>query len=115
MIKGALYDKLKFVAQVLLPALGTLYAALAGLWGLQAPEQVTGTVLAVDTALGALLHISSNRYKDSDDRYDGAVNVIATPNGGKTFELELNKSVDDLEKLDQQKELVFKVKRTPNA
>lgn len=106
-----LYDYLKFIAQVLLPALGTLYVALAALWGLPNPEAVSGTVLAVDTALGTLLHLSSTAYKNSDDKYDGAVVVSPTPNGGKNFELQLNKGVDDLERLDEQKELLFRVKK----
>lgn len=106
-----LYDALKFIAQVLLPALGTLYVALAALWGLPNPEAVSGTVLALDTALGTLLHLSSSAYNNSDAKYDGAVNVIPTPNGGKTFELELHKGADDLERLDERKELLFKVKK----
>lgn len=56
------YDKLKFVAQVLLPASGTLYFALAGIWGLPYGEQIIGTITAVDTFLGALLHISTTQY-----------------------------------------------------
>jgi hypothetical protein len=58
------YDALKFVAQIVLPALGTLYFALAGIWGLPYGEQIVGTITAVDTFLGAVLKISSDRYKE---------------------------------------------------
>lgn len=57
-----LYDTLKWIAQIALPALGTLYFALAATWGLPYGEQVVGTITAVDTFLGALLGISSAKY-----------------------------------------------------
>lgn len=60
--KNKTYDVLKYIAQVALPALGTLYFALAGIWGLPYGEQVVGTITAIDTFLGALLHVSSNTY-----------------------------------------------------
>lgn len=56
------YDFLKWVAQFLLPAVGTLYFALASIWALPYGEQVVGTITAVDTFLGVLLGISSNTY-----------------------------------------------------
>ena len=60
------YDVLKWIAQYLLPAAGTLYFALASIWGLPYGEQVVGTITAVDTFLGVLLGISSAQYnKDS--------------------------------------------------
>ena len=57
------YDVLKWIAQLALPAVGTLYAALAGIWGFPYTEQVMGTILAVDTFLGAVLGITSANYK----------------------------------------------------
>ena len=56
------YDTLKWVAQYLLPALGTLYFALSGIWGLPYGEEVVGTVTALDTFLGILLGLSSAAY-----------------------------------------------------
>ena len=56
------YDVLKWTAQFLLPAAGTLYFALAGIWGLPYGEQVVGTITAIDTFLGVLLGISSANY-----------------------------------------------------
>lgn len=56
------YDILKYIAQVVLPALGTLYFALSGIWGLPYGEQIVGTITAVDTFLGVILKISSNNY-----------------------------------------------------
>lgn len=61
------YDILKYIAQVVLPALGTLYFAIAGIWGFPYGEQIVGTITAVDTFLGVLLRISSNNYYRGDD------------------------------------------------
>lgn len=57
------YDILKWIAMYFLPALGTLYFALAGIWNLPYGEQVVGTITAVDTFLGVILGISSAKYK----------------------------------------------------
>ena len=57
------YDVLKWLAQYLLPAAGTLYFALAGIWGLPYGEQIVGTITAVDTFLGVILGISAASYK----------------------------------------------------
>lgn len=56
------YDVLKWIAQILLPAAATLYAALAGIWGLPFGEQIVGTISALDLFLGALLGISTVQY-----------------------------------------------------
>lgn len=61
-MSNKLYDILKFIAMVLLPALGTLYFAIASIWGLPYADAIVGTVTAVDTFLGAVLGISSSRY-----------------------------------------------------
>ena len=62
------YDVLKWVAMYLLPALGTLYFALAGIWGLPYGEQIVGTITAIDTFLGVILGISTAQY---NKRVDG--------------------------------------------
>ena len=63
------YDALKLIAQLLLPALGTLYAALAGIWGFPMAEAVVGTLTAVDTFLGALLAWEKKKY-DRNEKED---------------------------------------------
>lgn len=62
MMNDKLYSILKWTAQVALPAAGTLYFALAGIWGLPHGEQIVGTITAVDTCLGVLLGISTAQY-----------------------------------------------------
>ena len=61
-MSNKVYDVLKWIAMVLLPALGTLYFAVAGIWGLPYGEQIVGTITAVDTCLGVLLGISTAKY-----------------------------------------------------
>ena len=62
-MNNKVYDILKWVALIFLPALGTLYFALSGIWGLPYGEEIVGTITAIDTFLGALLGISSIKYK----------------------------------------------------
>lgn len=62
MFSNKVYDILKYVAMVVLPALGTLYFALAGIWGFPYGEQIVGTITAIDTFLGVLLGVSTNKY-----------------------------------------------------
>ena len=65
--KNSTYDILSWIAQILLPALGTLYFALASIWNLPYGEQVVGTITAIDAFLGALLGISREQYKEKMD------------------------------------------------
>ena len=57
------YDVLKWIAQILLPALATLYFALSKIWGFPYAEEIVGTISAIDVFLGALLGISTANYK----------------------------------------------------
>lgn len=65
------YDALKWIAQILLPALGTLYFALAKIWGLPYPAEVVGTISAIDVFLGALLGISTSQYNKEKEESGG--------------------------------------------
>lgn len=66
-MSNKVYDKLKWIAMYLLPALGTLYFALAGIWGLPYGEEIVGTITAIDTFLGVVLGISNAQYKKRVD------------------------------------------------
>jgi len=61
-MSNRVYDVLKFIAQILLPAIGTLYFALAKIWGFPYAAEIVGTISAVDAFLGALLGISTMQY-----------------------------------------------------
>lgn len=61
-MSNKVYDVLKWIAQIFLPALGTLYFSLASIWNLPYGEEVVGTITAVDAFLGICLKISTNNY-----------------------------------------------------
>lgn len=105
---GPVYDFLKYLAQIVLPALGTAYYGLAAIWHFPNADSVSGTVLIVDTLLGALLFISSKSY-EKNAKYDGAMNVAVDTEGKKTISLELEGDPDEL---DKKSEITFKVVKT---
>ena len=59
------YDLLKWLAQIGLPALGTLYFALSQIWGLPFGEEIVGTITAIDAFIGALVGLSKINYNKS--------------------------------------------------
>ncbi len=61
-MSNKVYDILKWIAMVVLPAIGTLYFALAGIWGLPYAEEVGGTITAAVAFLGIVLGVSSVQY-----------------------------------------------------
>lgn len=74
-MSNKVYDVLKFIAQVVLPALGTLYFALAAIWKFPYGEEIVGTITAIDAFLGALLGVSTLKYKKSSE-YEEAERLI---------------------------------------
>lgn len=61
-LNSNVYDSLKWLVQIVLPAIGTCYAALAVLWGFPYAEQVVGSISAICVLLGACLRISNSNY-----------------------------------------------------
>lgn len=61
-MSNKVYDVLKYVTQIIIPAVATLYFALAGIWGFPYGEQIVGTLTAIDTFLGVCLGISTRNY-----------------------------------------------------
>lgn len=101
------YDVLKYIAQIVLPALGTLYFALAQIWGLPFGEEVVGTLAALDAFLGVLLGISSSKYKKSGSKYDGAIDIFEDEET-KRFSLNLG---SDPYRLEEKDEVLFRVNK----
>lgn len=69
-MKNSTYDKLKFVAQIVLPAVATLWVAISTIWNLPLADQIEGTITAVivflDTVLGLTLAKASSDYHKGD-------------------------------------------------
>lgn len=104
MITGKLYDWLKWLAQIVLPGLGTLYFTLAGIWGLGAGDKVVGTIMAFDLFLGVLLGISQAAYNKAVES-GGELHITA--DGQKLFKLDGDQM--DIDGLGDKKEVRFKV------
>lgn len=60
------YDVLKWITLIVLPALGTLYFALSQIWGLPYGQEIVGTISAIEVCLGTILGISTAVYLKSD-------------------------------------------------
>lgn len=61
-MNNKVYDILKFIALVVLPALATLIIGVFEIWGLPYGAQIGATITAVATFLGAILSVSSAKY-----------------------------------------------------
>ena len=101
MFDSKIYDTLKWIAQFLLPALGTLYFTISSIWGLPYGEQVLGTITAIDLFLGAILGLSSSKYEG-----DGTMIVDTSNPDRDIYRMELSNPVETLSDKDS---VVFKV------
>lgn len=91
------YDTLKWIAMILLPAIATLYFALAGIWGFPYPNEVVGTITAIDTFLGVILGISSSKYiPPSDGKF-----IVKPGEGGDAYSLDFGDTLENLADKDQ--------------
>lgn len=64
------YDILKWVCLIVLPACSTLYFTLSGIWHLPYGEQVTGTLAAISTFIGILIGVSTKSYYKEGKKND---------------------------------------------
>ena len=64
-MSNKVYDVLKWITLVALPALTALWLTLANIWGFPYAEAIGATIAAITTFLGALLGVSSVQYKRS--------------------------------------------------
>lgn len=102
-IPSKYYDILKEIAQVVLPALGTLYFALSTIWGFPYGEQVVGTITAIDAFLGACLHLSTKAYTG-----DGTLYVDTTDQKTDKYHLDFT---TDLDEVNDKKTVVLRVNK----
>lgn len=85
LLSNKVYDVLKWVCVIFLPALATLYMALAGQWeSWPEPEKVVATIVAVDTFLGLLLGLSTRQYNRNDAAFDGHIDLSSNQAAGVT-------------------------------
>jgi hypothetical protein len=101
------YNFLKAVAQIWLPALGTLIFAITDIWHLAHGAQIVGTVTAIDAFLGVGLGISSSKYYSGDKPYAGDLLIDTTNPLKDVHRIALNRPVEDLHGMDS---VLLKVK-----
>ena len=98
------YDVLKYIAQIVLPSLGTLYFALAAIWNFPYGEEVVGTITAVDAFLGAILKLSSDAYYKEGKDFAGTLSI---DKDAETMDFDF--ATDNIHDLADQKQLRIKV------
>lgn len=108
LMSDSTYNYLKYTVQIALPALGTLYFTLAQIWNLPYGEQVVGTITAIALFGGVLIGVSKRKYDNSDQKFDGAVNVDT--NLDDPYSLEFKKELSEL--TDQKDEVKLKVNKS---
>ena len=62
-LNDTVYNVLKWVVVICLPAIATLYSGLSAVWGWPYSEEVVKTIAASELFLGTVLGISSANYK----------------------------------------------------
>ena len=102
-LSNSVYDKVKWVAQYLLPALATLWITLAKIWNLPYGTEIGATITGIDLFLGAILGISSHNYEG-----DGTMTVNTTDAEKDVYTLDLNAPA---EQLAEKKSITFKVNK----
>ena len=60
------YDFWKRVQQYYLPAIATFVVGVFKIWDIPYGTEISGTIMALDTLLGALLGISTYNYKKGE-------------------------------------------------
>lgn len=95
-LPSKVYDILKWVAQILIPAAGTLYFALDQIWGIFDAERIVGTLTAVDVFLGVVLGVSTMNYNKSGRNVDGDMIVDTSHPDKDVFRMALNGDPSDM-------------------
>lgn len=106
-LSNRMYDVIRWLAQIALPAIGSLYFGLSQIWGLPAATEVVGSITLLIIFLGALMNVSKKAYDTNPDRYDGALVPTTDADGIVGAKLALNPNMD-AETMVTKNELVFK-------
>ena len=77
MLTNTMYNRMKWVTLVFLPAVGAAYFSLSELLGLPFGDEVVGTIVIICTFFGNLIGISNKQYNSSESKFDGS--LVLTP------------------------------------
>lgn len=106
LMSNNVYNILKQLVQIILPAFGVFYMTLGNVWGFPGSKQVSDTIIAICTFIGVLLSFGARSYNKSDAQYDGALDITHKEDGSKVYSLNLN---TDTSVLDSKRNVNFKV------
>lgn len=107
-INNKVYDFLKYLAVVGLPALATFVFTVGPIWDFSHVDQIAKTIVAINTLLGALILLNQVKYNNSDERFDGVIDPVAANTQTSTQALHLK--VDEYDAMNE-KALVLRVKQ----
>ena len=96
LLTNQVYDIIKNLVIIVIPALSTFYLTIAKLWDLPGAEAVVGTLGAVALLLGSLLKLSKRSYDVSDEKYDGEIILKTTEQGRVVQRVEANGTFDEI-------------------
>lgn len=102
------YDRMRFLVQVVLPALVSLIITLGLLYSWAGSEVVAGTISAITLFLGLILGKSRRNYNQTESRFSGAIDVTQDEEGTPIFDFKLS-SQDIIAALNDKQEVVLKV------
>lgn len=91
-INNKLYDRLKWVVQILLPGLATFIFAVTSIWGLDFGDKIVGTFAALTTFLGVVIGISNTRYLSDENNFDGDLYISESSVGLPDIHAALNEN-----------------------
>jgi hypothetical protein len=107
------YDRLKFLALIVLPALATLWFGVGGLWHLTHTTEIVGTITAVDAFLGVILQVSSNAYYKSGANFDGELKMVTKEDGDEKVVFDVQTDPETVIKTIGKHSFEFRVNRNP--
>jgi hypothetical protein len=111
-----LYNALVFIAQIVLPALATLWFTVGGIWSLAHTTEVVGTITAVDLFLGAILKLASYQYYKNGANFDGSVGIVEDEEGTPKVKVDLARDLGEVIEDDPGKHSIeFRINRPPNS
>lgn len=97
-MKNKTYDRLKWTAQIALPAIGASYFGLGQIWGFPNGEEIVGTITVIDAFLGTLLGLSAKHYNDDPKQIDGYLSSssVDPDTGIPNLQLTITKLPDEI-------------------
>ena len=109
-IPSKLFDVLKWMTLILIPAIVAAVINLGDLWALPNAGKIAGTIAIFNTVLGVAIGVSAIKYNASDEKYDGVIDPMTA--NSQTSENALRLSTDEYDAANQ-KEVLLKVKQNP--